>query len=184
MQGAVKELFFMKKSSAVRKLALCSMLVAMSTVIGIICKNLFTMGIYHRITFENLPVIFASVTLGPIYGAVIALASDFISCICSTNPMFNPLVSLGAICVGFFSGIGAKVFRKSADMKVVAGAVMGHFFGQVIVKSIAKILYFGMPWWGIAISVLTSGFACFFEILTIRLLLQNRAVSNYLEKLK
>ena len=45
----------------VRALTLAAMLTAMSVVIGILCKNFLTFNIYYRITFENLPVIFAAI---------------------------------------------------------------------------------------------------------------------------
>ena len=175
----------MKKHKGIQKIAISAMLISLSTVIGIVCKNLFSIGLFYRITFENLPIIFASLTLGPLYGAVIGFASDFISCICSVNPAVNPLISIGAISVGLFSGISARVFKnKTINKRVALSAIAGHLIGQVMIKSIAKIIYFGMPWWGLGISFLSSAVVCTFEILIIKLLMNNRSVTGYMEKLK
>ena len=175
----------MRKFKGIQKIAMSAMLISLSTVIGIICKNLFSIGMYYRITFENLPIIFASITLGPVYGAVIGFASDFISCICSVNPTVNPIISIGAVCVGLFSGVTAKIFKKaSLNKKVALSAAFGHLIGQIIIKSFAKIIYFGMPLWGIAIGFVISAIVCTFEILVIKVLLNNKSVCSYMEKLK
>ena len=174
----------MKNSKSIKKIAMCAMLIALSSVIGILCKNLFTMGLYYRITFENLPIIFASVTLGPIYGVIVGFASDILSCLCSTNPAVNPFITLGAMCVGLVSGLIAKRINKGLLKKISFSAIGGHLVGQVLIKQIAKMYYFGMPWWGFFIGLAVSVFVCVFEIIIINILLKNKTVKNYMEKLK
>ena len=50
-----------------KKIAFAAMLVAMSVIIGIFCKNFMNFGLgLFRITFENLPIILAGIYLGPI----------------------------------------------------------------------------------------------------------------------
>ena len=110
------------KNKTVKKLAVSAMMIAMSTTIGIICKNLFSIGLFYRITFENLPIIFASITLGPLYGAVIGFASDFISCICSVNPAVNPIISVGAVCVGLFSGLTSRIIKSNINKRIIFSA--------------------------------------------------------------
>ncbi len=166
------------------RITTCAMLIALSTVIGIVCKDLFTFGFYYRLTFENLPVIFASVTLGPLYGAVVGLCEDVISCLCSTNPQINPIITLGAVCVGAFSGIVAGIIKKDGLVKLIAAAAIGHLVGQVIIKSIGKMIYFGMPFVGLFIGLAFSAVICFIEVIVIHLLLKNKAVNKYIVKLK
>lgn len=183
----VKEVIIMKKNTKIKhlmKITLCAMLIALSIVIGIVCKDLFTFGVYYRITFENLPIIFAAITLGPIYGAAAGLCGDVISCLLSTNPNINPIITLGAISVGLFSGIVAKLIRKEGLLRIIAAAACGHLIGQVIIKSIGKIIVFGMPAIGILIGLGLSAAICIVEVTAIDLLLKNKAVNKYLEKLK
>lgn len=166
------------------RITLCAMLIALSTVIGIVCKNLFTFGIFYRLTFENMPIIFASVTLGPIYGAVVGLSGDVISCLCSTNPAVNPIITLGAVSVGLFSGIVGKLIKKQGLVRLIAAASVGHLIGQVLIKSVGKIVYFGMPYEGILIGLGFSAVICAVEVTVIYILLKNKYIAKYMENLK
>ena len=80
----------------VKVLTLTAMLIAMSVVIGILCKNWLTWNIYYRFTLENLPIFFAAIAFGPFVGAAAGVLADLVSCLCSTNPAVNPIISLWA----------------------------------------------------------------------------------------
>lgn len=159
-----------------------AMLTAVSVVIGIICKNLFTVGVYYRFTLENLGVIFAGVFFGPGAGVIVALAVDTISCVLSTNPVINPIISLGAATVGFLSGAVVKyIFRGRRDtVSLIAATASAHTVGQVIIKSIGKIIYYGMPWYGIFIGLLCSIVAGALEIIIIRTLYKNPQIHKFI----
>ena len=60
----------------VKVLTLTAMLVAMSVVIGILCKNFLTWNIYYRFTLENLPIFFAAIAFGPFIGAAAGVLAD------------------------------------------------------------------------------------------------------------
>ncbi len=159
-----------------------AMLTAVSVVIGIVCKNLFTVGVYYRFTLENLGVIFAGVFLGPAAGAVVALATDTISCLLSSNPMINPIISVGAVAVGFISGAVIKyIYRgRTSTVTVSVSAGLAHLFGQVLVKSIGKMVYYGMPWYGIFIGLILSIAACTLEVIIIRILSNNPQIHKFI----
>jgi ECF transporter S component (folate family) len=164
------------------------MLMALSVVIGILCKNFFTWGVYYRVTFENFPVILAGFCFGPLYGAVAAAGADVISCLCSTNPMVNPVITLGAAAVGFISGIVPYLFRRcgsaAGPRTVLAVTVaLAHLIGQVLIKSVGKIWMFGMPWWGIFVGLGISVFVGCAEFFFIRSLLKNREIAESLRAL-
>jgi ECF transporter S component (folate family) len=166
-----------------RVLTLSAMLIAMSVIIGYFCKNFLTFNIYYRITFENLPVIFAGVLFGPFVGAVVGVAADAISCLLSTNPNINPIISLGALLVGFTSGfISHHISFKSDNMRLITSIAFAHLFGQVIVKSIGKILWYGMPWWGSFIGFGFSVIIGTLEFFAIRALLNNYGIKKDIEK--
>lgn len=172
------------KTKRLLRLTISAMLIALSTVIGIVCKDLFTFGLFYRLTFENLPVIFASLVFGPIYGAAVGLCEDVISCLCSTNPAVNPIITLGALSVGLVSGLVGKLIKKEGLTRILASAGAGHLIGQVLIKSVGKIVYFHMPAVGILVGLGFSIVMCAVEVTVIYILLKNKYISKYMVDLK
>ena len=132
--------------ASLKAMCLAAMLTAMSVVIGIFCKTLLNFGDgLFRITFENLPIIFSGVFLGPIAGALTGIASDLISYLLSaqTYPP-NLIVTAGAAFVGFSSGLVAKfaVKERGTLQFAVAGGV-GHIVGSMIIKPIGLFQFYG-----------------------------------------
>lgn len=165
-------------------ITLLAMLTAISVVVGILCKNLFTVAVYYRFTLENLGILFAGIFFGPGAGAIVGIAVDVISCLLSTNPAVNPVIMLGAALVGATSGIVSKYFVKTRGLRqYVISAAAAHLIGQVIVKSVGKILYFGMPWYGVFIGLACSAAACAVEVMIIRLLMRKTEVSKFVLRL-
>lgn len=173
------------KKSTVRVTVL-AMLIAVSVVLGILCKNLFTVAVYYRFTLENLGVIFAGIFFGPASGAIVAFAADAISCLLSTNPAVNPIISLGAVTVGYLSGaVSRYVFHdKKSTAAIAVSAITAHIVGQVIIKSIAKMIYFGMPWYGIFIGLGCSAVAVTVEIVAIRAIYNNPQIYKFINRNK
>lgn len=161
------------------------MLLALSVIIGIICKNLFTWGIYYRVTFENFPIILAGFCFGPFYGAAVAVGADVISCLCSSNPVINPIITLGAAAVGFVSGIVGAVSRKLApnlknNTTLALSVAFAHLIGQVIIKSIGKIVMFGMPLAGVLVGLGISCVVGIIEFFLIRMILKIPEIAKFL----
>jgi ECF transporter S component (folate family) len=168
----------------IRVLTLSAMLIAMSVIIGYFCKNFLTFNVYYRITFENLPVIFAGVLFGPFVGAVVGFVSDAVSCLISSNPNINPIISVGAILVGFTSGlVSHHITLKNDNVRLITSVALAHLFGQVIVKSIGKILWYGMPWWGVFLGLGTSIIVGTLEFFAIRALLNNYGIRKDINKI-
>ena len=162
-------------------ITLFAMLTALSVVVGILCKNLFTVAVYYRFTLENIGIIFAGIFFGPGAGALVGVAVDVISCLLSTNPAVNPVITLGALTVGVTAGVVAKfIVRERGMRQYIVSAAAAHLLGQVIIKSIGKILYFGMPWYGIFIGLVCSALACAAEVMIIRTLLKNTEIRKFL----
>ncbi len=165
-------------------ITLLAMLTAISVITGILCKNLFTVAVYYRFTLENIGVLFAGIFFGPGAGAIVGIAVDVISCLLSTNPAVNPVIMLGAALVGATSGIVSKYFMKTRGLRqYVTAAAAAHLLGQVIVKSVGKILYFGMPWYGVFIGLACSAAACTVEVLIIQLLMRKTEISKFVLRL-
>ena len=165
-------------------ITLLAMLTAVSVVVGIICKNLFTVAVYYRFTLENIGVIFAGIFFGPGAGMLVGVAVDIISCLLSANPAVNPVIALGAACVGATSGLMAKYVVKTEGFRqYILSAATAHLLGQVIIKSIGKMLYFGMPWYGMAIGLVCSALACTVEVTIIHLLMKKTEIRRFVLRL-
>jgi len=161
-----------------RVLTAAAMLTAISVLIGIVCKNFFTYGIYYRVTFENLPVIMAGMLFGPVVGGAVGAAADIVSCLCSANPAVIPGITVGAAAVGVVAGaVPRTLVKKRGDAQTAVSVALAHLVGQVAIKSAAKIVWLGMPWYGVFIGLGVSLFVGTLEFFALRLLLRNKAVA-------
>lgn len=172
-----------KKRLTVRVITTAAMLAAISVVIGIFCKTFLQHPalIYYRITFENLPVILAGLLFGPAVGAMVGVCADLVSCLCSPNPAVNPLISLGAAMVGAMAGITPYIIKKKGFAQSALAVLLAHTVGQVLIKSIAKMIFFSMPWQGIFIGLAVSLGVGTVELAVICLLRSLRGVNRFLE---
>lgn len=132
---------------SVKTLTLAAMLVAMSVIIGIFCKNFLNFGGgLFRITFENLPVIMAGILFGPAVGGMVGIGSDLVSYLLSGQAYpLNIIVSLGAMSVGVVSGIMAKyVVRKQGNAQIILCGAVAHIVGSMIIKPIGLYAFYGI----------------------------------------
>ena len=172
-----------KRRTAARRITALAMMTAVSVVLGILCKNLFTFAIYYRFTLENLGVIMAGIFFGPAAGVTVGLLSDVISCLMSTNPAVNPIISSGAAAVGLTAGVVFRVLKShGGTVRFYISAAAAHLLGQVIVKSIGKMIFFGMPWYGIFIGAAFSAIAVAVEASVIAQLAKNKQIMGFINK--
>ncbi len=165
----------------VKVLTLTAMMIAMSVVIGILCKNFLTWNIYYRFTLENLPIFFVAIAFGPFIGAAAGVLADLVSCLCSTNPAVNPIISLGALMVGFMAGLVSHHTNfKNENARIILSVAIGHLIGQVGIKSVGKILWYGMPWYGVFLGLGFSVLAGAVEVFILRRLLKNKSIQSSL----
>ena len=128
-------------------MTLAAMLVAMSVVIGIFCKNFLNFGAgLFRITFENLPIIISGLLFGPAVGGLVGISSDLVSYLLS-NQIYPPnlIVTAGACAVGVTSGLVARfVVRKRGRVQIIASGVAAHVLGSMIIKTIGLYQFYGI----------------------------------------
>ena len=169
-----------KGRMATRVLTTAALLAALSAVIGIICKNLFTFNIYYRLTFENAPIILAGLLYGPVVGTMVGVCADAVSCLMSSNPALNPIISLGAAAVGLISGLVPKLIRRGVRTQTVTAVILAHLVGQVGIKSVAKMIYFGMPWQGIFLGLAFSAVVGVVEGLLLCWMRSNKSLVKFM----
>lgn len=168
---------------SIKRMALCAMMVAMSVVIGTLCKSFlnFSNGLL-RITFENLPILLAGIFLGPIAGGVVGAASDLISYLLSpqTYPP-NLIVTLGAFAVGVISGIVAKFIVKERGQKqIILSAAAAHIVGSMIIKPIGLFTFYQ---WAVLVRIPLYLVIAPLEILLLCTLWRQRSFRRLLENL-
>jgi ECF transporter S component (folate family) len=138
-----------KKSlfGSVKGMTVAAMLVAMSVVIGIFCKNFLNFGGgLFRVTFESFPIILSGMLFGPIVGGLVGTASDLVSYFLSSQAYPpNLIVTLGACLVGVISGIVSRYVVKRRGMwQIVASGAAAHIIGSMIVKPIGLYQFYGI----------------------------------------
>ena len=171
-----------------RALCLSGVLVAMSIILGKFLQfpNPFQQII--RISFENLPVIMAGLTMGPFIGGCVGVIADLLGCVLYGYDI-NPIVTLGALAVGFLSGLVAHyIVQRPLVARVGAAALASHLGGSVLIKSL------GLAAWYLAKYNLGLGELMLWRLLNyaligtaegvlLYLLLRHRALSKQLERM-
>ncbi len=127
----------------IRKLCLCALLCAMSVTLAYVAKMIFGTGPL-RLTFENLPILFAGVVYGPLWGGAVAVVADLCSCLFAGQAPV-PLITLGALCIGLLAGIVARLLRRTTFPALLLTELAAQLIGSVGLKSAALHIYFGYP---------------------------------------
>ena len=129
--------------SNLRLLAVSAFLAALSIICG---KYLaLSLGNVLRFSFENLPILLAGMMFGPITGLVVGAVADVVGCVMVAYPI-NPLVTLGAACVGLFGGLLFRLTRKLPLLwQTFVTVIATHLVASVIVKTVGLAAYYDMP---------------------------------------
>ena len=136
-------------SKSAGALRLCVIL-AMLSAISIICGKYLAvnLGEVLRISFENLPIIFAGIAFGPVCGALVGTVADLIGCLL-VGYAINPLVTLGAAAIGAVSGTAFWLIKRIKSLpyalKIAFSVALSHIIGSVIVKTFGLAIFYDMP---------------------------------------
>ncbi len=143
----------MKKQKIFDTKTICAvgLLIAFSVAIGWVCKTYFTFFGVIRVTFENLPIFLSSLLFGSVAGAITGVSADILSCITSSDPKLNPIVTVGAAAIGIIpSLIYRHVIKKNKKAAVWLSVFISHILGSMIIKSIGLHVLFS---WGIEVLI-------------------------------
>lgn len=173
---------------SLRRLCFAAILAAMSLVLGKFLQIPHPFQEFIRISFENLPVLLAGLSMGPVVGALVGAVADLLGCVLYGYSI-NPIVTLGAASVGLVSGFLARyVVKKSLLAKVTVSVSLAHLVGSVFIKSaglaawyLAKyeLGYLEFLGWRF-LNYLIVGTA---ECLLLYLLLHNRAFAKQIKEM-
>lgn len=135
----------LKRKDSVRFITEAAMMIAISVIIGIFCKNFLNFGAgLFRVTFENIPIIMAGIIMGPIAGGVVGLSSDLLSYFLSAQAYPpNLIVTLGATMVGVMAGISAKfIVKRRGSVQIIVSGALAHIVGSMIIKPIGLYQFY------------------------------------------
>ena len=142
----------MKKSKltardSLRVSVICAFLSALSIVLG---KYLaINIGEVLRISFENMPIIFAGIAFGSICGMATAVVADLVGCML-VGYAINPIVTLGAAVIGAAAGIYRLLPKMSGGVsrfvRVAVSVFFSHFLGSILIKTAGLAAFYEMPY--------------------------------------
>ena len=164
---------------------LLTLLSAMSVVLGkLLAINL---GDTLRISFENLPVLFAGLAFGPFAGAAVGAVADIVGCLV-VGYAINPFITLGAAVIGATAGFVKKLLPSTAlpEWSTVALSVAAaHLNGSVIMKTVGLSVFYSMPFLPLigwrTLNYLIVGAA---EGVLLFILLKNRGIKKAISSMK
>jgi ECF transporter S component (folate family) len=172
-----------RKRSLIR-LSVSAMLIGISVVVGALCREYLTFGVFVRITFENLPIILCGGLFGPVYGLCAGLCTDLVSSVATAQDI-NPIITLGAASVGFVSGAVMAVASKKALLKktkCIFSCVLAHLIGCILIKTVGlHVYYFSTTsiWYLMGIRAAVYVFIASAEAFLIKKILNNKYIREF-----
>ncbi len=171
-----------------RALCLAGLLAALSLILGKFLQIPSPISQVVRISFENLPVILAGLTLGPFAGAMTGVVADLVGC-ALYGYAINPIVTLGAAAVGLVAGlVGVLSARLPLFLRVGLSVLFAHAIGSVGIKTAGLAAwYLAQMDMGYAELLLLRGvnyvIVGALEALLLYLLLRHGGVARQLERM-
>ena len=170
------------------RLCFAAILSAMSLVLGKFLQIPNPFQEFIRISFENLPILLAGLSMGPVVGALVGVVADLIGC-ALYGYSINPIITLGAALIGAISGvISHYIVKKPLYARVIVSATLAHTVGSVLVKSAGlaawyltkyQLGYFEFLAW----RALNYAIVCTAECLILCLLLRHRGFVKQMERM-
>ena len=119
----------------------CAILIALGVVVARFLS--FAPNETVRFSFEAIPIFLAGALFGPVAGAMVGFATDFIGCLFSPygfNPLFCLPPILYGLCGGFFRGFLKK---RVSFIRVFLAFLPAAVFGSILWQSFALDLIYG-----------------------------------------
>ena len=166
-----------------RLLAVSAFLAALSIICG---KYLaLSLGNVLRFSFENLPILLAGMMFGPVAGALVGAVADLVGCL-MVGYTVNPLVTLGAVCVGILGGLLFRLTKKLPLLwQTCITVILAHLVASVIVKTFGLAAYYDMPFHILLLwRLLNYAVVGVAEWLLLYTVLKNKALRRRFEELR
>ena len=186
MQGKLKRKIPVFKS--LEGLCFAGILSAMSVILGKFLQIPNPFQDFIRISFENLPVILAGISIGPLAAMLVGVVADLIGCVLYGYSI-NPIITIGAATVGLVSGVvGKYIVKKPMVLQISLSVFTAHITGSVLVKSYGLAVWYldkyNLGYWEfVAWRLLNYLIVGTLEGVLLYLLFKNKAFKNQLERM-
>ncbi len=170
-------------NGGLRALAVAAFLAALSIVCG---KYLaINAGPVMRFSFENLPILFAGVALGPVWGALVGTVADLLGCVL-VGYAINPVVTLGAVTIGLGGGLVYRILSRAPyTVRLIVAVATAHLLGSVLIKTWGLSAFYDLPFYVLLLwRLLNYAIVGGVEFALLYFLLKNKAVCRLLEMLR
>jgi ECF transporter S component (folate family) len=172
------------KKRFLRMMVITAFMAALSIVLG---KYLaINIGETLRFSFENLPILFCGMALGPIAGLSCGILADLVGCVL-VGYAINPIITVGAAAIGAISGIYRLLPKKSRSGDILLFCLilaLAHVTGSVIIKTYGLAVYYDMPLYALMLwRLLNYAIVAPLEWALIYTLLKNQPLRRRLEAL-
>lgn len=164
-------------------------LAALFTAMSIVFDKFLAVNIGDsiRIGLGGLPLQMAGIMLGPVVGAAVGGVSDIIGCLLKGYSI-NPVITLGAVSVGFLSGLMYhKVLagmNKASLPRIALSTLTAHAVGSMLIKSVGMFVYFHTPMQTLVLRVPIYIVTAAIETAIIFVLMQNKGFMSELERIR
>lgn len=169
-------------------LTVCALLTALSVVLA----RLLTVipSEVSRFSLEAVPILLAGLLFGPVPGAAVGFAADFIGCLFSPYG-YNPIFCLPPILYGLWAGLlRGFVWQKPTVWRVALAVFPAALCGSVLWQSAALALVYGgeakLPFFltRLAARSVQFAFTSAVDTVTVWLLARRNALSPVLHRVK
>lgn len=137
----------LKKDSLTLKLAICGLMAAMAAILGSFFNIPVMLGGNEtlRISLLAIPIIFASIVVGPVYGGLTALVADILKFLLMAKGGFMLPLTLSAGLMGLIPGLFFLNKATISYWRLVLATLVSQLIGSVILNTLILHFTFGTP---------------------------------------
>ena len=128
------------RKNVTKQLTICALLTAMSIILArliIPMPNEST-----RFSIEAVPMFLAGMLFGPLPGALVGFAADFIGCLFSPFG-YNPIFCIPPILYGLCGGLFRPMLKKAEIWRIAVAFLPAIVIGSIFIQSGALAITYG-----------------------------------------
>ena len=136
-----------KNQSKTYRLAVCSLMTALAVLLGgfLSIPIMIGGGEGARISFMMIPILFISITCGPVYGGLTAAAADILKFMIFTRGAYTPAFTLTMFVGGFLAGLLFVHHPSLRAWRVFLATLLSQSVQSVLLNSILLYWMYGIP---------------------------------------
>lgn len=122
-----------QKVMSTKALTCCALFTALSVVLARLVG--FMPSEFARFSIEAIPIFLAGLFFGPVWGACVGFAADYVGCLFSAFG-YNPILCIPPILYGLCAGLMRPLFRKKVSLwKLIVAFAPSVVLGSILYQS-------------------------------------------------